>query len=75
MSTGRLTKRGRVYQGWAKAGRALAGRSGGLTNTDTNRVTLRGTSQQRLTIHGESQQRIKLSGESQYRFTIRGQGE
>ena len=53
MSNGRFVKRGRVYQGWAKAQWALAGSSSPVVYTE--RIRLIGTSKQVIRVVGAQQ--------------------
>lgn len=69
MSTGRLTKRGRVFQGWAKAGMALAGRSG-ATDGVQERVSLEATSKRRLCVEAVAKTRTGIEGTPKRRLNI-----
>lgn len=69
MSSGRLTMRGRVFQGRVFAPLAL---SGGGVAYETQRHTLYGTSLERHTLTGTSAQRATLYATSAERQTLSG---
>lgn len=64
MSNGRFVKRGRVYQGWAKRGWALAG-SGVAAPVYTQRIRLLGTSLEVNRVIGTSTEVIRIVGAQQ----------
>ena len=72
MSSGRLTMRGRVFQGLAFAPLALSG--GGVVPVayETQRHTLYGTSLERHTLTATSTQRATLYATSAERQTLSG---
>ena len=73
MSTGRGAKRGRTFQGRAKAVWALAG-AGVTAATDyvTTRLTLRGAAQKRLMMSGTHKTQLTLNGISTERIEMLG---
>lgn len=73
MSTGRWTKRGRTFQGRAKAVWALAGASVTVaTDYVTTRLLLRGASQKRLMMSGTDKTHLTLIGTSAERMEMLG---
>ena len=72
MSVGRLTMRGRVFQGRVFAPFVLAGGGGAVTDRYTRPLILLGTSKQIQTMEGTSKQTFVLSGTSKQIQTMEG---